>query len=94
MRDAKRFVRMSPQQVKQQLGGLAQREGLQMSKTKLYKQTLEYSEGRSAYCEGERRAHNPYASGEKEGSAHAWWLGWDDEDAAQQARVLIVAQQT
>jgi hypothetical protein len=52
-----------------------------MSMTNLYKQTLEYQEGRGAYREGERRAHNPYASGEKQGSASAWWLGWDDEEA-------------
>jgi hypothetical protein len=53
-----------------------------MSMTEIYKQTLEYQEGRAAYIEGERQAHNPYASGEKKGSASAWWLGWDDEEAA------------
>lgn len=46
----------------------------------LYRQTLEYQEGRSACREGERRAHNPYASGEKQGSSSAWWMGWDDEN--------------
>jgi len=50
-----------------------------MGMKKLYKQTLEYQEGRNAYREGTRRGGNPYASGDKQGSSTAWWMGWDDE---------------
>lgn len=50
---------------------------------KLFRQTLEYQEGRNARVEGIRRGQNPYASGEKDGNAYAWWMGWDDEDDKQ-----------
>lgn len=38
-----------------------------MSMSSIYKQTLEYQEGRSDRREGIRRCRNPYASGDKEG---------------------------
>jgi len=41
-----------------------------------------YSEGRSAYREGERRAHNPYAAEGNATLSAEWWDGFDDEAKA------------
>lgn len=50
-----------------------------MGMNDIYRQTLEYQEGRNACSDGIRRGQNPYsARGNK--SAYAWWLGWDDEN--------------
>lgn len=50
-----------------------------MGLASVYRQTIEYQEGRNAYREGIRRGQNPYSENEK-GSSHAWWMGWDDEE--------------
>lgn len=58
----------------------------------VYKRTLEYQEGRNAYCDGVRRGQNPYSAGNDGSKAYAWWLGWDDEESAQQAEETQVSQ--
>lgn len=50
-------------------------------RTSEYKNEPEYSEGRSAFVEGERRANNPYGAKGTTMQMLAWWAGWDAEEA-------------
>lgn len=51
-----------------------------MTTPTLYRYHPAYQEGRSAYAEGTRRSHNPYAAtGNDQSASLAWWYGYDDE---------------
>ena len=57
-------------------------------KNRLYKYSLAFEQGKSAFVKGIRRVQNPYSAVADPDACLAWWAGWNEEERELAERML------